>query len=60
MRNTIQQPQTITAPQMRIAASNWPGDWRAKKYERKRIREYAFLNRKFLESLGAEITKVQN
>jgi len=60
MNSTIEQPQTITAPQMQVAASNWTGDWRRKKYQRRRIREYGWLNRKFLESLGAKITKVWN
>jgi hypothetical protein len=57
---TIPQAQTITAAQATIAASQFPGDWRQKKYQRKRIKLYGESNREFLRSLGARITLVKN
>jgi hypothetical protein len=57
---TIPRSQTITANQATIAASQFSGDWRAKKYQRKRIKAYGELNRKFLKALGAQITNVIN
>jgi hypothetical protein len=61
MKNTIQQPQTsITAQQATIAASTFSGDWRLKKYQRKRIRAYRALSRKALKDLGAQIALVIN
>jgi hypothetical protein len=54
-------PQTsITANQATIAASQFSGDWRAKKYQWKRIKKYGALNREFLKSLGAKITQLMN
>jgi hypothetical protein len=58
---TLMQPQTsITAKQAEIAASRFPGDWRLKKYQRKRIHAYGELNQKFLKDLGARITQIMN
>jgi len=60
MKNTIQRAQTITAQQATIAASQFCGDWRAKKYQRKRIKVYGELNRAVLKQLGAQIVSVTN
>ncbi len=60
MKPTFKQPQTsITAEQAKIAAGV-TGDWRQRKFQRRRIREYGALTRKFLKSLGAQITTVTN
>jgi hypothetical protein len=54
-------PQTsITAKQAVLAASQFAGDWRRKKYQRKRIKAYGEINRKFLKALGAKIILVMN
>lgn len=57
---TIPQVQTITAKQAMLAASNFNGDWRAKKFHRKRIKLYGESNREFLRQLGARITMSKN
>lgn len=59
MKNTI--PQTsITAKQATIAASRFSGDWRLRKYQRKRVKAYGEINRAELKKLGAQITTVWN
>jgi hypothetical protein len=59
MKPTI--PATsITANQATIAASRFSGDWRQKKYQRKRIRAYGEINRKALKDLGARIVLLTN
>jgi hypothetical protein len=55
MKNSIPQAQTITAQQATIAASRFSGDWRQRKYQRKRIKAYGELNLKVLKELGAAI-----
>jgi hypothetical protein len=57
---TIPVVQTISAVQATIAASQFSGDWRAKKYHRKRIRFYGESNRDFLRALGARIKMSSN
>jgi hypothetical protein len=62
MKNTtITMPQTsITANQATIAASQCSGDYRLRKYQRKRIKAYGEINRDVLRKLGAQIKTVWN
>jgi hypothetical protein len=55
MTEQIPRAVTITAHQAQIAASRFPGDWKRKKRERKRIKLYGQSNREFLKQLGARI-----
>jgi hypothetical protein len=48
----------ITAKQAALAASKFPGDWKAQKYHWKRIKAYGELERRALQKLGAEIKLV--